>query len=308
MQPFLSHAAYITATPKRRRTPYIYLLLSAVLTVHCSLTNAQPGTDSGLPAPKLIRIAEDLYTIENANASFDELRAHGGNVVVYLTDEGVVLVDTKFAQMHDFVMQQVRSLTDRPVKLVVVTHNHADHAGGVAQMQEIGATAIISVADRERMLQAEYPSPPPVAYSGQLELLLGGKEVRLMELRGHTRGDTIAYFPEARVVAAGDLVTTADTIPTLVNYADGGTWADLARALDEIATLDFDYLVGGHGPVVTKQEFLQIRGKLAAMTERFREMNRAGAGQEEIADRLLAEFNWGEPASRNIPGMMQELR
>ena len=283
------------------------VLCMAALAGYPFLAGAQSLPNKDLPTPKLVRVANSLYTIENANATLDELRAFGGNVIVYVTDEGVLLVDTKFAPMHDFIVEQVASLTDLPIKLVVVTHNHADHSGGVDAMQAIGATAIVSAADREHMLHTA-ESPPQIAYSGHLELLLGGQEVKLIELRGHTQGDTVAYFPAERVVAAGDLVTTATTIPTLVNYADGGTWSDLDRALDAIAALDFDYLVGGHGPVITKEAFLRHRANLRAMTGRLRELTRAGADQDEIAATLLREFQWGEPASGNIPGMMQELR
>ena len=275
-----------------------------------SSVSAQGSQGGELPPPRLIRITDDVYTIENANPTIEELVAHGGNVTVYLTDEGVILVDTKFAHMHDFVMEQVRTLTDLPVKLVIVTHNHADHSGGAAQMQARGATAIMSAADRENMVRDSETSPPYVAYSGELQVVVGRKEVRLREFRGHTRGDTVAYLPAARVVVAGDLVTTVDSIPVIVNYADGGSWSDLGRTLDEIAEMDFDYLVGGHGPVLTKQEYLRLRDKLAGLRERFRDMNRQGASQEEIAEALVAEFNWGGPgpATGNIPGMMQELR
>lgn len=268
---------------------------------------AQQGQSADLPLPRLIRITDDVYTIENANPTLPELGAHGGNVTVYLTDDGVILIDTKFARMHDFVMEQVRSLTDLPIKLVVVTHNHADHSGGVALMQEQGATAVVSAAGRELMARDGVTNLPQVAYTGTTQVFLGGKEVQLREFRGHTRGDTVAYLPAARVVAAGDLVTTADSIPALVNYGNGGSWSDLGRTLDEIAEMDFDYLVGGHGPVVTKEQFLQIRDKLAGVRERFREMNQAEAGLEEIAETLMAEFGWGGPAERNLPGMAQEL-
>ena len=62
--------------------------------------------------------------------------------------------------------------------------------------------------------------------------------------------------------------------------------------------------------MLTKQEYLRLRDKLAGLIERFRDMNREGASQEEIAEALMAEFNWGGPgpATGNIPGMMQELR
>ena len=116
-------------------------------------------------------------------------------------------------------------------------------------------------------------------------------------------------IPSARVVIAGDLVATPDTIPAIVNYGDGGSWTDLGRALDEVAKLDFDTLVGGHGPVLSRADFLKYRDRIAALRERFRALNRERKTQDEITQTLLKEFNWGTgPAAGNIAGMLQELR
>jgi glyoxylase-like metal-dependent hydrolase (beta-lactamase superfamily II) len=131
----------------------------------------------------------------------------------------------------------------------------------------------------------------------------------LRELRGHTRGDTIAFFPAARIVVAGDLVTAPGSVPGIVNYGDGGTWTDWGIALDEIARMDFDYLVPGHGQILTKQEFLAVRDTNAAIRERFRALNRERKSVEEIGKVLQAEFGWGTgPAAGNLAGMSQELR
>ena len=119
----------------------------------------------------------------------------------------------------------------------------------------------------------------------------------------------MAYLPGARVVVAGDLVTTPDTIPQIVNYGDRGNSTDMGKALDEIAKIDFDFLVGGHGPVLTKQEFLKNRDKVAGIRERVRELNRQGKSQEEITQTLTREFNYGGgPAAGQIAPMMLELK
>src|SRR5262249_51885954 len=158
---------------------------------------------------KLVKVRDDLYTIENINATVTDIGTYGGNIVVYLTDDGVALVDSKNERTHDDVVQKVKSLTGKPIKYVVLTHNHADHAGGAAKMEAIGATILISANDRENI--ARVPNSawvPQFGYIGQAELVLGGKEIRLYEVRGHTRGDTVVHFPAARVVAMGDLLTT----------------------------------------------------------------------------------------------------
>jgi glyoxylase-like metal-dependent hydrolase (beta-lactamase superfamily II) len=150
---------------------------------------------------------------------------------------------------------------------------------------------------------------PQLAYHGEAELFLGGKEVRLREFCGHTRGDTVALLPAPRVLVVGDLVTTPDSIPQIVNYGDGGNWTDMGKTLDELAKMDFDVMVGGHGPVLSKAEFLKHRDKVAAIRERLRVLNRQGLSQEEIAQTLLKEFNYGTgPAAGQVAPMMRELK
>jgi glyoxylase-like metal-dependent hydrolase (beta-lactamase superfamily II) len=248
--------------------------------------------------------------IENVNATVADIGSYGGNIVVYLTNEGVILVDSKNERTHDDVVAKVKSLTDKPIKYVVLTHNHADHAGGAAQMRTMGATILISANDRENLARAPNATwVPEFGYIGNARLVLGGKEIRLHEVRGHTRGDTVVYFPAARVVAMGDLLTTSEDIPLIVNYPDGGSWMDWSKSIDEILEWDFDIAIPGHGPMVKKQEVLNMRNKMVAIRERVRTMNRERKTQQEITDALIKEFNWGMgPSAGNIPAMMQELR
>jgi glyoxylase-like metal-dependent hydrolase (beta-lactamase superfamily II) len=148
-----------------------------------------------------------------------------------------------------------------------------------------------------------------IAYTGYSELQLGGTRLELREFRGHTRGDTVVTLPARRAVIAGDLVATPDSIPAIVNYGDGGNWTELGESLDAVGRMDFDVLIAGHGPNLTKAEFLKFRDKTAAIRERFRSLNRERKTQDEIAQALVKEFNWGAgPAAGNLAGMMQELR
>jgi glyoxylase-like metal-dependent hydrolase (beta-lactamase superfamily II) len=270
-----------------------------------SMAQAQPG-----PLPKLVKVKDDLYLIQNVTADLAGIQAFGGNIAVYLTNDGVILVDTKNDRMHDDVVAKVKSLTDKPIKYVILTHNHADHASGAAGMAALGATVIISAGDLENLARAPNAAwVPQFGYVGQAELMLGGKEVRLREVRGHTRGDTLVYFPAARVACGGDLFTSSDQLPLIVSYADGGNWMDLSNAIDELLKLDFEVVIPGHGAPVTRQEVVAIRNRVVAIRERFRSLVRERKTQEEITATLVKEFNWGTgPAAGNIPGMMQELR
>jgi cyclase len=287
------------------------VLVIATLFIVGAAAQAQPG--SGRPAPgpppTLVKVKDDLYILQNGNSNMADLVTYGGNATLYLTDAGVILVDSKSEGEHDDLLAKLKTLTDKPIKYVILTHNHGDHSGGAAKLQAMGATLLISAADRENMVRGKQQGIPGIGILGQAQVILGGKEVQLREFRGHTRGDTIVYFPALRVICVGDLLTTADTIPMIVNYADGGSWTDWARSIDEILKMDFDIVIPGHGPAVTKAQLRDIRAKFGALQERVRTMNREKKTQEEITQTLVKEFNWGAgPSAGQIPGMMIELR
>jgi cyclase len=300
----MSTGSRLPASGSRRASLAAFLIAAGVLG---AVVRGQQAPAA--PAPRLIKVADDLYVIQNQNHTVAEIGQNGGNVTIIVTAEGVVLVDSKFERMHDDIIAKIKSVTDRPVRYLVLTHNHGDHSGGAARFQALGAAVVSSVASRDNMARANMAGRAHVAYMGRAELELGGTRLELREFRGHTRGDTVISLPARRAVIAGDLVTTPDSIPAIVNYADGGNWTELGESLDAIAGMDFDVLVGGHGPNLTKSEFLKFRDKAHGIRERVRALNREKKSQDEIAQTLIKEFNWGTgPAAGNLAGMMQELR
>jgi glyoxylase-like metal-dependent hydrolase (beta-lactamase superfamily II) len=259
--------------------------------------------------PQLVKVKDDIYLVKNVRDTLGDIIRFGGNVTIYLTDDGVILFDSKNGQMHDDLVAKVRSLTDKPIKYVVLTHSHPDHSGGSEKMEQAGATVIISREDWALMAQAHMPGLPQLTYHGQAGLHLGGKQVLLDEFCGHTRGDTVAFLPGPRVLIAGDLVTVPDSIPQIVGYADGGNWTDLGLALDALAKIDFDIMIPGHGPPLTKALFMKQRDKVVAIRERVRTLVRQGRSQQDIAKALRKEFNYGGGlADGQIAPMMQELK
>src|SRR5579864_7992036 len=70
------------------------------------------------PQLTLNKVKDDLYEIEG----------DGGNVAVYITNEGVILIDDKYDQDHEAIVNQVKSVTSQPIKYILSTHYHADTA------------------------------------------------------------------------------------------------------------------------------------------------------------------------------------
>src|SRR5215472_7652452 len=210
------------------------------------------------PAPKLTihKVKDDLYEIEG----------DGGNVAVYITNEGVILVDDKYDQDHDAIVANVKSVTDQPIKYILSTHHHADHSGGNAKFLPT-AEVISTVNAHKNIVEHKQANAPPgvlpsrVAFTDEAVVYLGGKEVRAKYFgRGHTNGDAIIYFPLLRTIHTGDLM--AGNTP-LIDYPGGGSVVEWTKTLDAaMKTLDFDTVIPGHGPVTTKAGLLTYRNNI----------------------------------------------
>ncbi len=282
--------------------PKIVILLLLTL----PLTSVMVGQTASM---RTTGLRDNLYVIDNVGPPLEGLRSFGGDVTVYVTNDGVLLVDCKFDKNHDDVMAMVKAVTNKPVKYLVLTHNHGDHAEGAEKMEASGATVIISAEDRENMSrQRNQKWLPKLTYTHFAQIFLGEREIQLRELRGHTRGDTIVYFPAEHIVSLGDLITSLPEIPWMVNYGDGGSWIDWEKAMNEVLALDFEYAIPGHGPYISKQGLVDLKDKYVRLRERVRELVREGKSETEIKDLLRTEFQWGLPASNTLPGMIQEMR
>jgi glyoxylase-like metal-dependent hydrolase (beta-lactamase superfamily II) len=294
--------------------PPVYTLLGAMwLAASGFAQQGGRGPSFGPPGPppKLTNIKGNLYFVENQAAKLSDLAAYGGNLTIYATDKGVVLVDSKFERNHDDVSNKIKSITNQPVKYVILTHNHGDHSGGAPKFEAEGAQVIISTRDRENFVKTPNQTwLPSLTYSGTATLFMGGKPIELREMRGHTAGDTVVYFPAERVICAGDLVTLPwDDIPLIINYGDGGNWTDWNHSIDEMLKMEWDVMIPGHGPAINKQQLLDLQNRMVQVIGRFRTLLREGKNQQEITQTLVKEFNWGTgPAAGVIPGMMAELR
>lgn len=285
------------------RTLLARLSAAALLLTGCWIAYTQTQA----PAPKLTvsKVKEDLYMIEG----------DGGNVAVYVTSEGVILVDDKYEQDHEGIVAQVKSVTPLPVKYILSTHYHADHSGGNGKF--LPTAEIISTANaRSNIVNHKQQSNPPpvvaparVTFTEETAVFLGGKEVRARYFgRGHTNGDAIVYFPALRTIHTGDMM--AGTTP-LIDYPGGGSVVEWVKTLDAAMKLDFDTVIPGHGAVTTKAGLLNYRNNVDKLRARAAGLIREGKSQDDVAKVMTAEFGWGPTSLQmqwSLPGMMAELK
>ncbi len=256
------------------------------------------------PQLMLNKVKDDLY----------EIKGDGGNVAVYITNEGVILVDDKYEQDHEQILAKIKSVTSQPVKYIISTHYHADHSGGNGKF--LPTTEIISTANsRKNILEHKQSNAPPgvmparVTFTSEAAVSLGGKEVRARYFgRGHTNGDAVVYFPALRVLHTGDLM--AGTSP-LIDYSGGGSLVDWTNTLDQAMTLDFDTVIPGHGAVTNKAGLLTYRNNVEKMRDRAAALVRQGKSQDDLAKFMAAEYGWMPGSLQqqwSVPGMMSELK
>ena len=152
----------------------------------------------------------------------------GANSLVRVTSAGVILMDTKLPgdQNYNDLIAQIRTVTDQPVKFVIVTHHHADHTGNTGKFIEAGAQ-VLGHENLKKNLETyqnnPLPAPPNLTYDNDYVVKLGGVEVQVHHFgRSHTSGDSVVYYPDLKVIALSDALTTGTTGP-LIDYAGGGS-------------------------------------------------------------------------------------
>ncbi|MCU1260220.1 MAG: Beta-lactamase domain protein [Bryobacterales bacterium] len=246
-------------------------------------------------------------TMEKVSANMYVIIGNGGNVAVLPTTEGVIVVDDKFAQDAPEILAKVKSVTDKPVRYVLNTHQHGDHTGGNEALLAAGADILIQKNARANMVTNKQPGLPPITFGDEAQVFLGGKEVQAHYLgRGHTNGDAVMYFPSERVLHTGDLFVNGGA--PFIDGANGGSIKEWDKTIAKALQYDFDTVIPGHGPVAKKadlQKWVQTIASLRA------HVKTACAGGPAEAVKRLDLSDLGMKSSpmfeRGIPGMCQEL-
>ncbi|WP_298831053.1 MBL fold metallo-hydrolase [uncultured Piscinibacter sp.] len=225
--------------------------------------------------------------LEEKQVTFTKLSDHAyaytaegdPNTGVIVGDDAVMVLDTQATPvMAQDVIRRIREVTDKPIRYVVLSHYHAVRVLGASGYRpehiiasrdtydlivERGEQDKASEIGRFPRLFRNVESVPPgltwptITFSGRMSIWLGKLEVQLIQLgRGHTKGDTVAWLPQEKILFSGDLVEF-DATP----YAGDAYFQDWPATLDNIAALQPRALVPGRGAALTSPE--QVAAGLA---------------------------------------------
>jgi glyoxylase-like metal-dependent hydrolase (beta-lactamase superfamily II) len=251
---------------------------------------------------KTIKLADNLYVLEGA----------GGNVAVFVWDDGVLLVDDKLAPASPKVKAAVAAITPRPIRFVVNSHWHRDHSGGNEALASDGSVVVAHENVRRRMsvdgfiavFDRKVPASPPkalpvVTFTRDVTFHLGGEEISVVHVEpAHTDGDSFVRFRNANVLHMGDCYLNG-SFP-VIDFSNGGVFTGIIAGADAaLGMLDpRTRIIPGHGPVATGQDLRQWRDMLATIHERVRRSVTAGKSLEEVkAERPTKEWDERFPSS-----------
>lgn len=202
--------------------------------------------------------------VELAPGVYGYVSDYDPNAGFIIGDDGVVVVDTLATPSRARAwLQDIRAITDKPVKYIVLTHYHAVRVLGAAAFGDIPVLCSTGTAEliRERG-QADWDSEfsrlprlfqepeeipglttPAITFDRDVSLWLGERELRVMHLgRGHSKGDTVVWLPQEKVVFAGDLVENHCGV-----YAGDAYMRDWLETLERLRALGAEKLVPGRG-------------------------------------------------------------
>jgi cyclase len=269
-----------------------FILLAAVA-LACVSSNAQ-NIDFAATQIQTVKIADGLYVLMGGAAQ--------GNIVVSAGPDGIFLVDSMYAPMHQKIMDALARISNQPIRFLVNTHLHGDHTAGNEAMAKLGAVIISHENMRKRM--AGQPALPVVTYTDSITLHFNGEEIYIYHpAPAHTDGDSIIYFRHANVMHVGD-VPSSLRYPN-IGVTDGGSVDGMIAAARQVMTIanENTKIIPGHlGPVVGFKEIEQQLTMFTAVRDRVSNAIRAGKTLEQVvASKPTADFDQGRMGGAITP-------
>ena len=253
------------------RKPVHGVIAGASVATALALTVAVAAAQTSAPQFDLTKVTDHVYSFRSG--------IHRAMVVV--TSDGVIVTDPINSAAAKNMMDEIRKVTDKPVKFVIYSHNHWDHIAGARTFKDQGAKII------QHALAAQHTRPNPDVVPADETfkddkhvVTLGDQTIELIYVGpSHGSGMIVMRVPKERILNIVDICT-----PQRIgfrNFPDGSP-QDTIKALRKVEALDFDRIVPGHGPASAS------KAEVTAIREYLEDLTRAVSAAKEKAGSPLA--------------------
>ena len=279
-------------------TSHRWLLASALLTTATAL-----GQDQDFSKVEI--------KVVPAAGAVSMLVGQGGNIGVSVGPDGVFVVDDQFAPLGPKIRAAIKTLSDKPIRVVINTHWHGDHTGGNAGMAETGAVIVAHDNVRKRLSTEQFnaafnrKTPPAsnpltlpiITFADSVTLHVNGEDVEVRHVvPAHTDGDSIIHFKKSNVLHMGD--TFFNGMYPFIDVDSGGSIDGAVAAADAGLSMadGGTKVIPGHGPMGTKADLQKYRDVLAGIRDKVKLLVSQGKTLDQIiAAKPSAQWDaaWG---------------
>ena len=286
----------------RQKGKLIFIILFSFLIISSSSFTQQRQT----PPVKLDKLSDRLFQI---------LGGRGANGGVYVGTDGVLVIDAKMTKESvDQTIEEIKKITDKPIKYLVDTHSDGDHIYGNRFFPE-AVTIVSHEKCREEFFHprrdgepSEWNNPelapflPSLTYSDRMDIYLGSKKVELWYFGvGHTKGDTVVYFPEEKTAFIGDQIFMGRA-QLIHSYKGGNSFGHVKALTKMLETLDAERFCSGHSDPIDRstvkhhiEEMKKIQAKIKSLM-----------GQGKSLEEVKKEFD--ENHARLVEAIFNEIK
>ena len=252
---------------------------------------------------EIVKINDNFYMIR-------PIGGVAGNIGVFISDKGLVLVDDQWEIIEDLILESINSISKKEISFIINTHFHYDHVDGNKAFGKKGIPIISHENVRKRLKRKStlYPNPknnfvmvqdkhpdyalPSTVYNSTMKIYVDDEEIQLLHFGpGHTDGDTIVFFKKNNVIHAGDSFVKYGY--PFVDLNDGGSFKGFINVLNQIIAISDDKtkIIPGHGPVSNINDVIAFKNILQehyTITEMGFE---DGLSLEQINIKIKSELN-----------------
>ena len=255
-------------------------------------------------------LTEEIVKINDTFFMIKPIGGVAGNIGVFISDKGLVLVDDQWEIIEDLILETIKSISKKEVSFIINTHFHYDHVDGNKAFGKKGIPIISHENVRKRlkrktklyghpqhnynMVQDKYPdyALPSTVYNSTMKIYIDDEEIQLSNFGpGHTDGDTIVFFKKNNVIHAGDSFVTYGY--PFVDLNDGGSFKGFINILSQIIAISNGQtkIIPGHGPVCDINDVITLKNILQEHYEITEKGFTEGLSVEQIMAEIKSELN-----------------
>ena len=255
-------------------------------------------------------LTEEIVKINDSFFMIKPIGGVAGNIGVFISENGLVLVDDQWEIIEDLIIETINSISKKDVSFIINTHFHHDHVDGNKAFGKKGIPIVSHENARKRLMRKStlYPNPkngfimvqdkypnyalPSTVFNSTMKIYVDDEEIQLLNFGpGHTDGDTIVFFKKNNVIHAGDSFVTYGY--PFVDLNDGGSFKGFINILSQIIAISNGQtkIIPGHGPVCDINDVITLKNILQEHYEITEKGFTKGLSVEQIMAEIKSELS-----------------